>query len=61
MDVLVDEKLLEKARRVGKYKTNEQTVTAALEEYVKWLRKRKVEGRPVDDREPGAEGGASCR
>lgn len=38
----LDDKLIDKARRLGGHKTKREAVTRALEEYVSWLQQQEV-------------------
>jgi Arc/MetJ family transcription regulator len=38
----LDDKLIETARRLGGHKTKRDTVTRALQEYVRWLRQQNI-------------------
>lgn len=38
----LDDKLIEAARRLGRHRTKRDTVTRALEEYVRWLRQQAI-------------------
>jgi len=38
----IDKSLLEDARRLGKHRTNEHAIQAALEEYVRLLRQSRI-------------------
>lgn len=41
-NLALDDRLIEKARRVGRHKTKKEAVTAALDEYVKRRRQVKL-------------------
>jgi len=42
LDFSIDDNLIEEARRLGEHKTAEEAVTAALEEYVRWLKQMRI-------------------
>ncbi len=41
-NLAIDDRLLEKARRVGKLRTKKETVTKALEEFIERRRQRRI-------------------
>jgi Arc/MetJ family transcription regulator len=41
-NLALDDKLIETARRLGGHKTKRDTVTCALQEYVRWLRQQNI-------------------
>jgi Arc/MetJ family transcription regulator len=41
-NLAIDDSLLEKARRIGKLRTNKETVTVALEEFILRRRQRQL-------------------
>jgi hypothetical protein len=42
LDFSIDDNLIEESRRLGEHKTAEEAVTAALEEYVRWLKQMRI-------------------
>jgi len=38
----LDDKLIEKARKLGGHRTKKDAVTRALEEYVRWLKQKAI-------------------
>ena len=38
----LDDKLIERARKLGGHRTKKEAVTKALEEYVQWLRQKAI-------------------